>query len=48
MVKERISWGSRLLQRDVTVVRWGYSGLPVLLIPTAGGDAADRRRRGWQ
>ena len=32
------------LQRDVTLVRWGHFGQPVLLFPTAGGDAEEIER----
>ena len=32
------------LQREVTLVRWGIVGQPVLLFPTAGGDAEEIER----
>src|SRR5436309_1072233 len=38
-VRER--WYSSRLQLDITVVRWGVMGVPVLVFPSAGGDAMD-------
>ena len=35
---------SRHLGQDVLVARWGTYGLPVLLFPTAGGDAEECER----
>jgi esterase/lipase superfamily enzyme len=43
-VRER--WYSSRLQMDITVVRWGVLGVPVLVFPTAGGDAAEIERQG--
>lgn len=37
-------WYSERLQREVTMVRWGHHGRPVLLFPTAGGDAEEVER----
>jgi esterase/lipase superfamily enzyme len=37
-------WRSDRLRRDVTLVRWGSYGQPVLLFPTAGGDAEEIER----
>ncbi len=37
-------WRSERLQRDTTMVRWGSYGQPVLLFPTAGGDAEEVER----
>jgi esterase/lipase superfamily enzyme len=37
-------WHSERLHRDVTMVRWGQFGQPVLLFPTAGGDAEEVER----
>ena len=34
-------WRSERLRRDVTLVRWGTLGQPILLFPTAGGDAEE-------
>jgi len=38
------TWRSPRLQTDVTLVRWGESGQPVLIFPTAGGDAEEIER----
>jgi esterase/lipase superfamily enzyme len=43
-VRER--WYSSRLQMDITVVRWGVLGVPVLVFPTAGGDAEEIERQG--
>ena len=43
-VSER--WFSERLQQQVTVVRWGLLGRPVLVFPSAGGDAAEIERCG--
>jgi esterase/lipase superfamily enzyme len=43
-VKEVSRWWSPRLERDVTVARWGHWGVPVLLFPTAGGDAEEIER----
>src|SRR6185436_12544527 len=37
-------WRSERLGREVTLVRWGTYGQPVLLFPTAGGDAEEVER----
>jgi esterase/lipase superfamily enzyme len=37
-------WRSERLQREVTMVRWGSFGQPVLVFPTAGGDAEEIER----
>jgi len=37
-------WWSRELGRTVRVSRWGSAGAPVLLFPTAGGDAEEIER----
>ena len=42
-VREVSRWRSPRLEREVTVARWGHWGTPVLLFPTAGGDAAGDR-----
>ncbi len=39
-------WWSDRVQQDVTVARWGEVGAPVLLFPTAGGDAEECERFG--
>jgi len=43
-VKERSTWYSQRVERDVTVVRWGTYGMPLLIFPTAGGDAEEIER----
>lgn len=43
-MKLRDTWHVPTLQQDVTMVRYGYFGLPVLLFPTAGGDAEECER----
>ena len=37
-------WYSHRMHRDVTLARWGHYGVPVLLFPTAGGDAEEVER----
>ncbi|MDX2094279.1 MAG: alpha/beta hydrolase-fold protein [Kofleriaceae bacterium] len=37
-------WYSERVEREVTMVRWGVFGQPVLLFPTAGGDAEEVER----
>lgn len=37
-------WYSDRLEQDITVARWGDYGMPVLLFPTAGGDAEEVER----
>jgi esterase/lipase superfamily enzyme len=39
-------WHSDLLEREITVVRWGSYGRPVLVFPSAGGDAEEIERNG--
>lgn len=38
-------WYSPRVGMEMTLVRWGASGVPVLLFPTAGGDAEEAERR---
>jgi esterase/lipase superfamily enzyme len=45
-LKERTGWHSERLGQGVGVVRWGHWGRPVLLFPTAGGDAEECERHG--
>jgi esterase/lipase superfamily enzyme len=45
-VKVTDRWYSDRLERDVSVARWGTYGTPVLLFPTAGGDAEEVERNG--
>ncbi|HSD91221.1 MAG TPA: alpha/beta hydrolase-fold protein [Kofleriaceae bacterium] len=42
--KIKTRWYSERLQREVTLVRWGSVGQPILLFPTAGGDAEEVER----
>jgi esterase/lipase superfamily enzyme len=44
--KVRERWYSARLQREITVVRWGTWGKPVIVFPTAGGDAEEIERNG--
>lgn len=45
MIRKRLeTWRSSFLAQDVSVARWGASGAPVLLFPTAGGDAEEIER----
>jgi esterase/lipase superfamily enzyme len=39
-------WYSERLQREATIARWGSFGQPVLVFPTAAGDALEIER--WQ
>lgn len=43
-MKESISWYSERVREEVQFVRWGTMGRPVLLYPTAGGDAEEIER----
>ena len=43
-MKTTSAWYSSRLERDVTLARWGHMGTPVLLFPTAGGDAEEIER----
>jgi esterase/lipase superfamily enzyme len=45
-VRVRERWYSDRLQLDITVVRWGVLGVPVLVFPSAGGDAEEIERQG--
>jgi len=42
--KVTTGWYSPRVQQEVRVVRWGHWGTPVLLFPTAGGDAEEVER----
>jgi esterase/lipase superfamily enzyme len=37
-------WWSDRMGQDLSLVRWGHYGVPVLLFPTAGGDAEEVER----
>jgi esterase/lipase superfamily enzyme len=39
-------WYSGRLGQDITVMRWGAVGTPVLVFPSAGGDAGEIERNG--
>jgi esterase/lipase superfamily enzyme len=43
-VKERTTWYSTRVERDVKLARWGAYGTPVLVFPTAGGDYEEIER----
>lgn len=43
-MKDTARWYSQRVQQDVQLVRWGTFGTPVLLFPTAGGDAEEVER----
>jgi esterase/lipase superfamily enzyme len=42
--KDTERWYSKRLEQEVQLVRWGEIGTPVLLFPTAGGDAEEVER----
>ncbi|NND92098.1 MAG: hypothetical protein HKN42_14660 [Granulosicoccus sp.] len=37
-------WYSPRLEQEITLARWGHWGQPVVLFPTAGGDAEEAER----
>ncbi|KIG19232.1 hypothetical protein DB30_04697 [Enhygromyxa salina] len=41
---EKSQWYSERMQAEATLVRWGVMGQPVLIFPTAGGDAEEIER----
>ena len=43
-MKETSRWHSPHVEQEVQLVRWGHMGKPVLLFPTAGGDAEEVER----
>jgi esterase/lipase superfamily enzyme len=45
-LKVRERWFSDRVQQEITVVRWGLVGRPVLIFPSAGGDAEEIERNG--
>jgi esterase/lipase superfamily enzyme len=45
-VRATETWFSERLQQDITLARWGHYGRPVLVFPTAGGDAFEIERHG--
>jgi len=42
--KEVFHWYSPQIEQDAQLVRWGHFGTPVLIFPTAGGDAEEIER----
>jgi len=44
MSKESSTWHSPRVDREIQLVRWGEVGRPVLVFPTAGGDAEECER----
>ena len=44
MKKDVTRWYTQRLAQEVQLVRWGHYGTPVLLFPTAGGDAEEVER----
>jgi esterase/lipase superfamily enzyme len=45
-VKATDRWYSERLQQPIGMARWGHYGTPVLVFPTAGGDAEEIERNG--
>jgi esterase/lipase superfamily enzyme len=45
-LKVRERWFYERMHEPVTVVRWGFFGRPVLVFPSAGGDAEEIERNG--
>ena len=45
-LKIRERWFSDRIEQDITVARWGSFGVPVLVFPSAGGDAEEIERNG--
>jgi esterase/lipase superfamily enzyme len=43
-LKQVFKWHSPHVEQEVQLVRWGTFGTPVLLFPTAGGDAEEVER----
>ncbi len=44
MIKTVSRWYSSRCEQEITLARWGSWGQPVLLFPTAGGDAEEAER----
>ena len=44
MTRTASSWYSGRVEQQVNLVRWGHWGQPVLIFPTAGGDAEEIER----
>jgi esterase/lipase superfamily enzyme len=45
-MKPVTTWHSDRVQTALTLARWGHYGTPVLLFPTAGGEAEEAERMG--
>ena len=45
-VKVTDSWYSERMEQPIGLARWGHYGTPVLVFPTAGGDAEEIERNG--
>ena len=43
-MKETERWFSDRMQKDLSLARWGHFGTPVLVFPSAGGDAEEIER----
>jgi esterase/lipase superfamily enzyme len=43
-MKETVRWQSERVGDEIQLVRWGVMGTPVLMFPTAGGDAEEGER----
>lgn len=43
-MKDVFRWHSPHVEQEIQLVRWGTYGTPVLLFPTAGGDAEEAER----
>ena len=43
-MKTASRWYSERLEQEIGLVRWGHWGQPVLIFPTAGGDAEEIER----
>lgn len=43
-MKDTFRWHSPHVEQDIQLVRWGHLGAPVMLFPTAGGDAEEVER----
>lgn len=43
-MKKVTRWYSTRLEQEITLARWGHWGQPVVLFPTAGGDAEEVER----
>ena len=44
MTKTASRWYSQRIEQEIGLVRWGHWGQPVLVFPTAGGDAEEIER----